>query len=86
MIGAARRADRFFAADLQKRAVVMEPEEKKALALLQQVQAISRDKESKRKESKQAHKAERQKKLAKYVSSAQSIRQVLALTVSSLLH
>ncbi|GAA5871786.1 hypothetical protein JCM3774_000299 [Rhodotorula dairenensis] len=50
---------------LQKRAVVMEPEEKKALALLQQVQAISRDKESKRKESKQAHKAERQKKLAK---------------------
>ncbi|KWU45367.1 GTP binding protein [Rhodotorula sp. JG-1b] len=50
---------------LQKRAVVMEPEEKKALALLQQIQAISRDKESKRKESKQAHKAERQKKLAK---------------------
>jgi ribosome biogenesis protein BMS1 len=34
---------------MQKRAVVMEPEEKKALALLQQIQAISRDKESKRK-------------------------------------
>ncbi|BGP53064.1 hypothetical protein JCM8202_004148 [Rhodotorula sphaerocarpa] len=50
---------------MQKRAVVMEPEEKKALALLQQVQAISRDRESKRKESKQAHKAERAKKLAK---------------------
>lgn len=56
--------------DMQKRAVVMEPEEKKALALLQQIQAISRDKESKRKESKQAHKAERQKKLAKCVKFA----------------
>ncbi|GAA5897424.1 hypothetical protein JCM8208_003268 [Rhodotorula glutinis] len=50
---------------LQKRAVVMDPEEKKALSLLQQVQAISRDKESKRKEAKQANKAERAKKLAK---------------------
>ncbi|POY71498.1 hypothetical protein BMF94_5811 [Rhodotorula taiwanensis] len=50
---------------MQKRAVVMEPEEKKALALLQQIQAISRDKESKRKESKQAHKAERAKRLEK---------------------
>ncbi|BGP44943.1 Glycoside hydrolase 2 (Mannanase, beta-galactosidase) [Rhodotorula kratochvilovae] len=50
---------------LQKRAVVMDPEEKKALSLLQQVQAISRDKEAKRKEAKQANKAERAKKLAK---------------------
>ncbi|GAA5962578.1 hypothetical protein JCM21900_000951 [Sporobolomyces salmonicolor] len=50
---------------MQKRAVVMEPEEKKALSLLQQVQAISRAKDAKRKESKQAHKTERAKKLAK---------------------
>lgn len=67
--------------DMQKRAVVMEPEEKKALALLQQIQAISRDKESKRKESKQAHKAERQKKLAKCVTVAFSLatNQILTL-------
>ncbi|BGP12897.1 hypothetical protein JCM10213_005150 [Rhodosporidiobolus nylandii] len=50
---------------MQKRAVVMEPEEKKALSLLQQVQAISRDKEAKRKEAKAGKKEERQKKLAK---------------------
>ena len=68
-------------ADMQKRAVVMEPEEKKALALLQQIQAISRDKESKRKESKQAHKAERQKKLAKYVTVAFILAMNQALTL-----
>ncbi|GAA6036869.1 hypothetical protein JCM8097_006323 [Rhodosporidiobolus ruineniae] len=50
---------------MQKRAVVLEPEEKKALGLLQQIQAISRDKEAKRKEAKGAKKAERQKRLAK---------------------
>ncbi|BGO96776.1 GTP binding protein [Rhodotorula toruloides ATCC 204091] len=50
---------------LQKRAVVMEPDEKKALSLLQQIQAISRDKDAKRKEAKQARKVERAKKLAK---------------------
>ncbi|GAA5857254.1 hypothetical protein JCM8547_009400 [Rhodosporidiobolus lusitaniae] len=50
---------------LQKRAVVLEPEEKKAISLLQQIQAISKDKEAKRKEAKQGKKVERQKKLAK---------------------
>ncbi|GAA6005712.1 hypothetical protein JCM10207_005304 [Rhodosporidiobolus poonsookiae] len=50
---------------MQKRAVVMEPDEKKALSLLQQIQAISRDKEAKRKDAKAEKKAERQKKLAK---------------------
>ncbi|GJN91752.1 hypothetical protein Rhopal_004775-T1 [Rhodotorula paludigena] len=50
---------------MQKRAVVMDTDEKKALSLLQQVQAISRDKEAKRKDSKAANKAERAKKLAK---------------------
>ncbi|KAK4054878.1 Glycoside hydrolase 2 (Mannanase, beta-galactosidase) [Microbotryomycetes sp. JL201] len=50
---------------MQQRAVVMEPDDKKALALLQQVQAISRDKEQKRKEKKAETKAQRAKKLAK---------------------
>ncbi|GAA5977353.1 hypothetical protein JCM11641_000072 [Rhodosporidiobolus odoratus] len=50
---------------MQKRAVVMEPEEKKAISLLQQIQAISRDKETKRKDAKAEKKQERQKKLAK---------------------
>lgn len=45
----------------------MEPDEKKALSLLQQIQAISRDKDAKRKEAKQARKVERAKKLAKCV-------------------
>jgi hypothetical protein len=57
---------------MQKRAVVMEPDEKKAISLLQQIQAISRDKESKRKEAKGAKKLERQKKLAKCVSLSPS--------------
>lgn len=51
----------------------MEPDEKKAISLLQQIQAISRDKESKRKEVKGAKKLERQKKLAKYVLPSLSL-------------
>ena len=51
--------------DMQKRAVIMQPDEKKAIALLQQVQAISRDKEQKRREKKLETKAKRAKKLAK---------------------
>ncbi|KAM0793215.1 hypothetical protein ACM66B_000683 [Microbotryomycetes sp. NB124-2] len=54
---------------MQQRAVVMEPDDKKALALLQQVQAISRDKEQKRKEKKLETKAARAKKLAKQDAS-----------------
>ncbi|KDE08217.1 hypothetical protein MVLG_01484 [Microbotryum lychnidis-dioicae p1A1 Lamole] len=50
---------------MQKRAVVMEPDEKQALSLLQQIQAISRDKLAKRKEKKAETKEKRQKKLAK---------------------
>lgn len=51
--------------DMQKRAVVLEPDDKKALSLLQQVQAINKLKESKRKEKKAETKEKRQKKLAK---------------------
>lgn len=50
---------------MQKRAVVLEPDDKKALSLLQQVQAINKLKESKRKEKKAETKEKRQKKLAK---------------------
>ncbi|SCZ91006.1 BZ3500_MvSof-1268-A1-R1_Chr1-3g02469 [Microbotryum saponariae] len=50
---------------MQKRAVVMEPDEKQALSLLQQIQAISRDKLAKRKDKKAETKEKRQKKLAK---------------------
>ncbi|KAG5640636.1 hypothetical protein DXG03_007706 [Asterophora parasitica] len=50
---------------LQKRAVVMEPEEKKAVALLQQIRALRKDQVSRRKEKKDEKKAERKKKLAK---------------------
>lgn len=53
------------ATDMQKRAVVLEPDDKKALSLLQQVQAINKLKESKRKEKKAETKEKRQKKLAK---------------------
>lgn len=50
---------------LQKRAVVMEPEEKKAVALLQQIRALRKDQVVRRKEKKDEKKAVRQKKLAK---------------------
>ncbi|KAF8158573.1 GTP binding protein [Crassisporium funariophilum] len=50
---------------LQKRAVVMEPEEKKAVALMQQIRALRKDQVARRKEKKGEKKAERQKKLVK---------------------
>jgi len=50
---------------LQKRAVVMEAGEKQAVALLQQIQAINKDKIAKRKDKKAATKEVRAKKLAK---------------------
>jgi len=48
---------------LQKRAVVMEPEEKKALALMQQMRALRKDQIVRRKEKKLEKKAEWGKKL-----------------------
>ncbi|KAH8824857.1 hypothetical protein DL96DRAFT_1611069 [Flagelloscypha sp. PMI_526] len=50
---------------MTKRAVVLEPEEKQALALLQQMQALRKDKVEKRREKKSEKKAERMKKLEK---------------------
>ncbi|KXN84592.1 Ribosome biogenesis protein bms1 [Leucoagaricus sp. SymC.cos] len=46
---------------LQKRAVVMEPEEREAVALLQQMRALRKDKIAKRKEKKDEKKEERRK-------------------------
>ncbi|KAK4058061.1 Glycoside hydrolase 2 (Mannanase, beta-galactosidase) [Microbotryomycetes sp. JL221] len=56
---------------MQQRAVVMEPDDKRALALLQQVQAISRDKEQKRRDKKLETKTKRAKTLAKQDSQQQ---------------
>ncbi|KAG6900655.1 hypothetical protein C0993_006759 [Termitomyces sp. T159_Od127] len=50
---------------LQKRAVVMEPEERKAVALLQQIRALRKDQVARRKEKKVEKKEEKRKKLAK---------------------
>lgn len=50
---------------LQKRAVVMEPEERKAVALLQQMRALRKDQVSRRKDKKAEKKAAHQKKVEK---------------------
>ncbi|KAJ7601096.1 DUF663-domain-containing protein [Mycena floridula] len=50
---------------LQKRAVVMEPEEKKAVALLQQIRALRKDQVANRRLKKNEKREEKQKKLAK---------------------
>ncbi|KAF8064134.1 GTP binding protein [Lyophyllum atratum] len=50
---------------LQKRAVVMEPEERKAVALLQQMRALRKDQVTRRKEKKDEKKEERRKKIEK---------------------
>lgn len=50
---------------LQKRAVVMEPEEKKAIALLQQIRALRKDQVAKRKEKQGERKAAHREKVAK---------------------
>jgi len=48
---------------LQKRAVVLEPEEKKAIALLQQIRALRKDQVTRRREKKVEKKAMWQKKI-----------------------
>jgi ribosome biogenesis protein BMS1 len=50
---------------LQKRAVVMEPEEKKAIALMQQIRALRKDQVARRRGKKDERKAVYQKKLDK---------------------
>ncbi|KAJ3747047.1 hypothetical protein DFH05DRAFT_1540742 [Lentinula detonsa] len=46
---------------LQKRAVVLEPEEKRAVALLQQIRALRKDQVQRRKEKKEAGKERKRK-------------------------
>lgn len=50
---------------MQKRAVVMEPEEKKAIALLQQIRALRKDQVTRRREKQAERKATHQAKVAK---------------------
>ncbi|KAM5533133.1 hypothetical protein V8D89_013181 [Ganoderma adspersum] len=50
---------------VQKRAVVMEPEEKKAMALLQQVRALRRDQVARRREKQEERRAVHRKKVEK---------------------
>lgn len=50
---------------LQKRAVVMEPEEKKAVALLQQIRALRKDQVARRKEKQNERKEVHRKAVAK---------------------
>ncbi|KAJ6512113.1 GTP binding protein [Mycena vitilis] len=50
---------------MQKRAVVMEPEERKAVALLQQIRALRKDQVARRKEKKTEKKAAHNKKVEK---------------------
>ena len=50
---------------MQKRAVIMEPEAKQALGLLQQIQAIEKNKVAKRKDKQQERRVDKQKKMAK---------------------
>nr|VWP00954.1 MDR efflux pump ABC3 [Ganoderma boninense] len=50
---------------MQKRAVVMEPEEKKAMALLQQVRALRKDQVARRREKQEERRAVHRKKVEK---------------------
>ncbi|KZP01321.1 DUF663-domain-containing protein [Calocera viscosa TUFC12733] len=50
---------------MQKRAVVMEPEEKKAVALLQQIRALQKDQVARRKEKQAGRRAEHRAKVEK---------------------
>lgn len=50
---------------LQKRAVVLEPEEKKAIALMQQIRALRKDQVSRRREKQDERKAVHRKKVEK---------------------
>ena len=49
---------------LQKRAVILEPEEKRALALLQQARALRKDQISRRREKKEEHRSKHRLKVA----------------------
>lgn len=50
---------------MQKRAVVLEPEEKKAIALLQQIRALRKDQIARRREKQQVRKETHRKKIQK---------------------
>ena len=50
---------------MQKRAVVLEPEEKKAMAIVGQMRALNKDKAAKRSNKKDERRASRQKELSK---------------------
>lgn len=50
---------------MQKRAVVLEPEEKKAIALLQQIRALRKDQVARRREKQNERKEVHRKKVAK---------------------
>jgi ribosome biogenesis protein BMS1 len=50
---------------MQQRAVVMEPEERKAIALLQQIRALRKDQVARRKEKQNERKETHRKKVAK---------------------
>ena len=50
---------------MQKRAVVLEPEEKRAIALLQQVRALRKDQVARRKEKQEGRRAAHRKKAEK---------------------
>ena len=50
---------------LQKRAVVLDPEEKRAIGLMQQIQAVNKVKQAKRQDKKKEAKVDRAKKIAK---------------------
>lgn len=49
---------------LQKRAVILEPEEKRALALLQQARALRKDQVSRRRDKKEEHRSKHRLKVA----------------------
>ncbi|KAI0685623.1 hypothetical protein BC835DRAFT_1383114 [Cytidiella melzeri] len=55
---------------MQKRAVVLEPEEKKAIALLQQIRALRKDQVTRRKEKQNERKEVHKKKVAKEEAKA----------------
>lgn len=59
---------------MQKRAVVMEPEQKRAVALIQQMRAIDKDKGAKRSAKKDEKRDERQKNLNKIEERRQDHR------------
>ncbi|TIC10484.1 DUF663-domain-containing protein [Wallemia mellicola] len=59
---------------MQKRAVVMEPEQKKAIAIIQQMRAIDKDKGAKRAAKKDEKREERQKNLEKVEQRRQEHR------------